>query len=193
MSTQFLVPLMLLFFLSNALIAQEMQSVKLPYQLYKIQLGVFKKPSVNKLKALESLGTIQYQKMKNGLQRVYLGDFKNKELAQKVLPKIQEKGFADAYVFKKVMVVDIPKSVVIDTSYVITFKDAQFLDAQLKELSNMGNLFFQQTAKKANLLMGKFKKRADAEIVNIKLHKKGYTNTRIEAYYFSFLGESRDQ
>jgi len=106
-------------FFYNITVAQEKYDIIHSTELYKIQLGVFKNPSADKLKALKPFGVIQSKKIKNGLQQLFLGDYKSKTAAQNVLPKVNSQGFADAFIRPTHITLQVPKPIVTDTTYII--------------------------------------------------------------------------
>ncbi len=67
---------------------------------YKIQLGVFGKPNLNKFAKLKDLGTLGTERATSTLQRVMLGSF-SKSKANEVLKKVKARGYRDAFVVKR--------------------------------------------------------------------------------------------
>ncbi|MFK7903868.1 MAG: thioredoxin-like domain-containing protein [Chitinophagales bacterium] len=67
---------------------------------YKIQLGVFGKPNLNKFAKLKDLGTLGTERATSTLQRVMLGSF-SKSKASEVLKKVKARGYRDAFVVKR--------------------------------------------------------------------------------------------
>lgn len=68
--------------------------------VYKVQLGVFRKPNLGKFSKLKNLGTLETEKINNNLQRVLLGMFTRKEIYS-ILGKVKNKGYRDAFVVKR--------------------------------------------------------------------------------------------
>ncbi|MGB1240976.1 MAG: thioredoxin-like domain-containing protein [Chitinophagales bacterium] len=67
---------------------------------YKIQLGVFGKPNLNKFAKLKDLGTLGTERATSTLQRVMLGSFSQSK-AKEVLQKVKARGYRDAFVVKR--------------------------------------------------------------------------------------------
>lgn len=67
---------------------------------YKIQLGVFGSPNLNKFSNLKDLGTLETERATSTLQRVLLGSF-SQSAAQTILEKVKSRGYRDAFVVKR--------------------------------------------------------------------------------------------
>lgn len=65
---------------------------------YKIHVGTFRTPDLNKFNVLTEVGSIETEPTETGSQRVILGTFKNKESAETILAQVRKEGFSDAYV-----------------------------------------------------------------------------------------------
>ena len=68
--------------------------------VYKVQLGVFRSPNLNKFSNLRSIGTLEVESTPNGLKRVLLGSFSASE-KNAVLKKVAAKGYGGAFWVKR--------------------------------------------------------------------------------------------
>ncbi|MEZ4887003.1 MAG: thioredoxin-like domain-containing protein [Chitinophagales bacterium] len=73
-------------------------------KVYKAQLGVFREPDPSKFKNLEDLGTLEIEKVSStsSLSRVLIGNY-DKTSADKVLPIIQSRGYAGAFLVTRTL------------------------------------------------------------------------------------------
>ena len=86
---------------------------KIQTTVYKIQLGVFKNPNLNKFSKVSHLGTLETESV-NTLQRVLLGSF-TKSQSTSVLRKVKALGYRDAFpVTRKGILSSTPDEVVVD-------------------------------------------------------------------------------
>lgn len=67
---------------------------------YKIQLGAFKSPNLNKFNNLNDIGFVNTEATGTGVQRVIMGGFNDNGAAQQALSKIRQRGFNDAFIVK---------------------------------------------------------------------------------------------
>lgn len=81
--------------------------------VYKIQLGVFRNPNLNKFSKVSHLGTLETEPA-NTLQRVLLGSF-TKSQSTSVLSKVKALGYRDAFpVTRKGILSSPPDEVIVD-------------------------------------------------------------------------------
>ncbi len=67
--------------------------------VYKIQIGVFRNPNLNKFSRLNDLGQLETEPVSK-LQRVLLGSF-NRSKSRTVLQKVKSRGYRDAFLVKR--------------------------------------------------------------------------------------------
>ncbi len=70
--------------------------------VYKIQLGVFRSPKIEKFNDLADLGQLEAEQANASLYRVLLGTFSNKGSKQ-VLAEVRKRGYVEAYRVKRVI------------------------------------------------------------------------------------------
>ncbi len=70
-------------------------------QYYSIQLGAFQKPNIDAFNSVKDLGSIYQEKTKSGLTRILLGKYTDKTEAQTSLTGAKEKGFASAFLIRR--------------------------------------------------------------------------------------------
>ena len=65
---------------------------------YKIQLGIYRTPDMNKFSGLGDLGSVSTEVSPNGGQRVIMGTFFDQKQAQDILYQVKGRGFSDAFI-----------------------------------------------------------------------------------------------
>ena len=68
--------------------------------VYKIQLGVFRTPDLNKFSNLNDLGTLEIEQATTRLKRVLLGSYATRSQANQTLVVAKNRGYRDAFVRK---------------------------------------------------------------------------------------------
>lgn len=68
---------------------------------YKIQLGAFRTPNIDKFSPIADIGPISTENTASGLQRVLIGEFETKTEANTALGKVKAKGFGGFVVYRE--------------------------------------------------------------------------------------------
>lgn len=97
-------------FLLSPLYAQEEETTA-ERVIYRIQLGAYKNPTLHNFEQLYSLGAVYTEVLESGLSRILLGDFYSEEQGKKVLAKVQQKGYKQAFLRKNQVTIDIPADI----------------------------------------------------------------------------------
>jgi len=97
-------------FLLSPLSAQDKETTE-ERVIYKIQLGAYKNPTLHNFEDVYSLGAVYTEVLENGLSRVLLGDFYVEEQGKKVLEKVQNKGYKQAFLRTNEVTIDIPADI----------------------------------------------------------------------------------
>ncbi len=172
--------------------------------VYKIQLGVFKNPNLNKFSKLSDLGTLETEQASK-LQRVLLGSFTRTQ-ATSVLRQVKARGYRDAYTVTRkgvpsssddviVDVIDEPKpkpdgptttplpenedelnSTYLEKVYKIQLGVfGKYIESKFNHVKPYGKLSVEELNNGLKkVLLGSFKTSADASVALQKVKPKGF-------------------